>query len=151
MQGHYGTRWLNTWRIGQTLQDGQDAGVVNALATWAEGLGMYASQEGAEAIGRALKSLPADPPSLPMFRALVQQFRQPAQRAIAHSQTADDRSDNRERIHAAAQAVKVGSGAKFTDWWQRILAHPEKHPAISVEFAKEARRAHGYADSEVTA
>lgn len=151
MQGHYGTRWLNTWRIGQTLPDGQDAGVVNAMATWSEGLGMFASQEGAEAIGRALKSLPADPPSLPAFRALVQQFRQPAQKAIAHSQSDADRAEGRERIHALADAIKSGNQAKFTGWWQLILANPEKYPPISVEFAKEARRAHGYDESEVTA
>lgn len=143
MQGHYGTRWLNTWRIGQALQDGQDAGVVNAMATWSEGLGMFASQEGAEAIGRALKSLPADPPSLPAFRALVQQFRQPAQAAITHSQSAEDRDEGRERIHVLADAIKTGNQAKFTGWYERILANPAKYPPISVEFAKEAACNHG--------
>lgn len=151
MQGHYGTRWLNTWRIGQALPDGQDVGVVNAMAIWAEGLCVFASQEGAEAIGRALKSLPADPPSLPAFRALVQQFRQPAQRAIAHTPSEEERNENRERIQAAAQAVKVGSGAKFTGWWQIILANPAKYPTISVEFAKEARRFHTGIDEEMAA
>lgn len=151
MQGHYGSRWLNTWRIGQTMPDGQDAGVVNAMATWANGLGMFASSEGAEAIGRALKSLPADPPSLPAFRALVQQFRQPAQRAIAHMPNEEERSENRNRIQAIAQSVKTGSSAKFTGWWQLILANPAKYPAISVEFAKEARKHHTGIDEEVTA
>lgn len=151
MQGHYGTRWLHTWRIGQALPDGQDAGVVNAMATWAEGLGMFASQEGAEAIGRALKSLPADPPSLPAFRALVQQFRQPAQRAITHTPTNEERTENRERIHAIAEAVKNGNESKFTGWWQLILANPAKYPPISVEFAKEARRFHTGIDDEVAA
>lgn len=151
MQGHYGTRWLNTWRIGQTLPDGQDAGVVNAMATWAEGLGMFASQEGAEAIGRALKSLPPDPLSLPAFRALVQQFRQPAQKALTHNASSEDRAGSRERINALADAIKTGSGAKFTGWWQLILANPAKYPPISVEFAKEARRFHTGIDEEVAA
>lgn len=151
MQGHYGTRWLNTWRIGQTLPDGQDAGVVNAMATWSEGLGMFARQEGAEAIGRALKSLPADPPSLPAFRALVQQFRHPAQKALTHNASPEDRAGSRERINALADAIKTGSTAKFTGWWQIILATPAKYPAVSVEFAKEARRYHTGIDEEVTA
>lgn len=151
MQGHYGTRWLNTWRIGQALPDGQDAGVRNAMATWAEGLGGFASADGAEAIGKALKSLPTDPPSLPAFRALVQQFRQPAQKAIGYTPSDDDRTENRERIHAIAQAVKTGSSAKFTGWWQLILANPEKYPAISVEFAKEARKHHTGIDEEAAA
>ena len=41
MQGHYGTRFLNMWRTGQTLPDGNDAGVVNAMNHWAEKLGWY--------------------------------------------------------------------------------------------------------------
>lgn len=112
---------------------------------------MFASQEGAEAIGRALKTLPADPPSLPAFRALVQQFRQPAQRALTSVQSPEDRAENRQRIKAAAEAVKCNNGSKFTGWWHFILANPAQYPAISVEFAKEARRAHGYEDSEVAA
>lgn len=112
---------------------------------------MFASQEGAEAIGRALKTLPADPPSLPAFRALVQQFRQPAQRALTSVQSPEDRAENRQRIQAAAEAVKVGSGSKFTGWWQLILANPAKYPPISVEFAKEARRFHTGIDEEAVA
>lgn len=71
MQGHYGTRWLNMWRIGQTLPDGQDAGVVNAMEVWAVKLGGWNSEVGGRAIGRALQNLPPEPPTLPQFNDLV--------------------------------------------------------------------------------
>lgn len=65
MQGHYGSRWLNMWKIGQTLPDGSDAGIVNAMNHWAEKLGGY--KDHPETLKRALENLPAEPPSLPQF------------------------------------------------------------------------------------
>lgn len=71
MQGHYGTRWMNMWRIGQSLPDGQDAGVVNAMDVWAVKLGGWNSEAGGQAIGRVLQNLPPEPPTLPQFHDLV--------------------------------------------------------------------------------
>ena len=36
MQGNYGTRFMNQWKTGQSLPDGNDAGIVNAMNHWSE-------------------------------------------------------------------------------------------------------------------
>ena len=69
MQGHYGTRFLNMWRTGQVLPDGNDAGVVNAMNHWAEKLGGYVDRP--DVIKKVLESLPIEPPSLPQFLELM--------------------------------------------------------------------------------
>jgi hypothetical protein len=69
LQGHYGTRFLNMWKTGQVLPDGNDAGVINAMQHWAERLGGFADQP--ETIKNALQHLPVEPPSLPQFVELL--------------------------------------------------------------------------------
>ena len=130
---------------------GRDEGIQAAKATWADELGGYADTPEAIAFALDVRNLPERAPNLVQFLGICKTAPRKSVQQLAHTPSDEDRSENRERIEAAAQAVKIGSGAKFTDWWQRILANPEKHPAISAEFAKDARKAHGYADSEVTA
>jgi len=69
MQGHYGTRFLNMWKTGQVLPDGNDAGVVNAMNHWSEKLGGYVDRP--DVIKKVLESLPIEPPSLPQFMELM--------------------------------------------------------------------------------
>lgn len=148
MQGHYGTRWLNLWRIGQALPDGQDAGVVNAKFHWAEKLGGFNSPEGGAAIKIVLSSLPADPPSLPVFHDLVRLAFQPAQVArLPHVTTPEEQTEQKQRIAALAQRAKHPA-ALFTAWYEAILAAPGKCPRISVELAKQAQRNHGKGDGQ---
>lgn len=71
MQGHYGTRFLNMWKTGQVLPDGNDAGMVNAMNHWAEKLGGYC--ERGDVIKKVLDNLPVEPPSLPQFLVLMNQ------------------------------------------------------------------------------
>ena len=123
---------------------GRDEGIQAAKATWADELGGYADTPEAIAFALDVRNLPERAPNLVQFLGICKTAPRKSVAQLAHTPSDDDRSENRERIQAAAQAVKVGSGAKFTDWWQRILENPEKCPAISVEFAKEARNAHGY-------
>lgn len=96
MQGHYGTRWLNMWKIGQSLPDGQDAGVVNAMYHWAEKLAYY--QEKPDAIGWALRNLPAEPPSLPQFVELLKGYTGNNTLKLPHKLTQEDREKGREQI-----------------------------------------------------
>jgi hypothetical protein len=123
---------------------GRDEGIQAAKATWADELGGYADTPEAIAFALDVRNLPERAPNLVQFLGICKTAPRKTTHQLAHTPSDEERSDNRERIQAAAQAVKVGSGSKFTDWWQRILANPEKYPAISVEFAKEARKAHGY-------
>lgn len=69
MQGHYGTRFLNMWKTGQILPDGNDAGMINAMNHWADKLGAY--QNAPQTIKRALANLPPEPPSLPQFAEIL--------------------------------------------------------------------------------
>lgn len=71
LQGYYGSRFIDMWRVGQLLPDGQDAGIANAKEVWGEKLAGFADQP--ERIKRALESLPPHPPTLPEFVALCRQ------------------------------------------------------------------------------
>lgn len=71
LQGYYGSRFLDMWRVGQLLPDGQDAGIANAKQVWGEKLAGFADQP--DRIKRALDSLPQHPPTLPEFVALCRQ------------------------------------------------------------------------------
>ena len=130
---------------------GRDEGIEAAKATWADELGGFV--ENPEAIAWALESrnLPERAPNLVQFLAICKTAPKKSAPQLAHTPTDEERTENRERIHAIAQAVKTGSTAKFTGWWQLILANPAKYPPISVEFAKEARRFHTGIDEEVAA
>lgn len=65
LQGNYGARFLDMWRSGQTDSNGDDVGLQNAMALWAEKLGGFRDKPGA--IRRVLDALPEHPPTLPRF------------------------------------------------------------------------------------
>lgn len=104
LQGNYGTRFLNQWKTGQTLPDGSDAGVVNAMAMWGKKLAGFADQP--ERIRRVLDALPADPPSLPQFIDLCRQSTRKEQPALPYKPTAEDIERSRELAAQAKAAVK---------------------------------------------
>lgn len=130
---------------------GRDEGIEAAKATWGEELGGFVDTP--EAIAWALESrnLPDRAPNLVQLLAICKTAPRKIAPQLGHTPSEEERTENRERIQAAAQAVKSGSTAKFAGWWQLILANPAKYPAISVEFAKEARRFHTGIDEEVAA
>lgn len=130
---------------------GRDEGIEAAKATWADELGGYADNPEAIAFALDVRNLPEKAPNLVQFLGICKTAPRKSVPQLMHTPTEKERTENRERIQAAAQAVKVGSTAKFTGWWQIILANPKKYPAISVEFAKEARKHHTGIDEEVAA
>lgn len=130
---------------------GRDEGIEAAKATWADELGGYADNPESIAFALDVRNLPERAPNLVQFLGICKTAPRKSTPQLGHTPSDADRVENRERIQAAAQAVKVGSGAKFTGWWQLILANPAKYPTISVEFAKEARRFHTGIDEEVAA
>lgn len=144
MQGHYGTRWLNMWRIGQALPDGQDAGVVNAKLHWAEKLGGFNSSEGGAAIKQVLNSLPNDPPSLPVFHNLVRAAYQPAKGSqLEHKASPEELEEQRQRIEEMVRSSRAErKESVFTLWYEKILNNPKKYPSVSLQFAKEAFKNH---------
>lgn len=71
LQGNYGSKFINKWKIGQALPDGQDAGIVNAKRVWAEKLAGFSDQP--EAIGEALRAMPDEVPDLPAFLNLCRE------------------------------------------------------------------------------
>lgn len=111
MQGHYGTRFLNLWKTGQTLPDGRDAGVVNAMNHWAEKLAGYSQSP--DTIKRALESLPVEPPSLPQFQEILRHaFRPPEVPRLENKWTEEQLARNRERVREMLEQLNFKSMKK---------------------------------------
>lgn len=107
MQGNYGSRFLNQWKTGQSLPDGQDAGVRNAMSVWAEKLGGFLDTP--EVFASVLASLPDEPPSLPAFVALCRAAMLRArdgQQKLEHHMTAEERARAEEAAAVALKAMK---------------------------------------------
>jgi len=105
MQGHYGSRFLNMWKTGQVLPDGNDAGVVNAMNHWAEKLGGY--QDRPDVIKKVLENLPIEPPSLPQFSELLRHaWTPPAVPQITKQWTKEELERNKQRAAEAIAKVR---------------------------------------------
>lgn len=103
MQGNYGTRFMNQWKTGQTLPDGSDAGVVNAMNHWADKMGGTS----AATIKRALENLPEEPPSLPQWINLLRRsYVEPPVLRLGNELTAEQRAKNKARIAELIAKVK---------------------------------------------
>lgn len=96
MQGHYGTRWGNLWKTGVLTDDGQDAGILNAMDTWAEKLGGFHDEP--ERIKVVLNALPSDPPSLPAFISMLRAVHVENCARIAYKLSEEEIERNRARL-----------------------------------------------------
>lgn len=96
LQGHYGTRFLNMWKTGIPMPDGQDQGLYNAIDVWSRKLGGF--REHPEVIKRVLESLPPSPPSLPEFLELCRKIPQEKPPALEHHFTDDEMARNKQRL-----------------------------------------------------
>jgi len=103
MHANYGSRFMNQWKTGQTLPDGTDAGVVNAMNHWAEKMGGTS----AATIKRALEQLPEEPPSLPQWMALLRRsYVEPPVLRLGNNLTAEQMATNKRRIAELIAKVK---------------------------------------------
>lgn len=130
MQGNYGSRFLNQWKTGQTLPDGTDAGLKNAMACWAEKLGWFVDHQ--ERIRRVLDSLPADPPSLPQFVELCRLSRADEKPALPHKKTPEEREHQREMSQRIGQAI--GSGKLRDGIDEHWATHPRSAAQLRMIF-----------------
>ena len=104
MQGNYGTRFLNMWKTGQILSDGSDAGVVNAMNTWADKLAGFTDRP--DVIKQVLSNLPPEPPSLPQFAELLRQAWKPIpHKTLSHTPTPQEIEINKAK--AAENIAKL--------------------------------------------
>jgi len=112
MQGHYGTRFLNMWRTGQVLPDGNDAGVVNAMNHWAEKLGGYVDRP--DVIKKVLDALPIEPPSLPQFMELMRHaWTAPATPMLERKWTAEELEQNSRRAKECLAKIRDSMQGKI--------------------------------------
>ena len=112
MQGHYGTRFLNMWKTGQVLPDGNDAGVVNAMNHWSEKLGGYVDRP--DVIKKVLESLPIEPPSLPQFMELMRHaWTPPAVPMLEKKWTAEELEQNKKRAQEAMAKIRASMEGKI--------------------------------------
>ena len=104
LQGNYGSRFINLYKTGQQLEDGRDAGIVNAMNEWAEKLGGY--QDSPDTFKSVLDALPKDPPVLPVFRELMRvAYVKPKHLEITKVWTEEELERNRAR--AAKELKKI--------------------------------------------
>ena len=103
LQGNYGTRFMNMWKTGQTLPDGSDAGVMNAMSIWSEKMAGFS----AATIKRALENLPEDPPTLPQWINLLRRnYVEPPVLRLGNELTAEQRAKNKARIAELIEKMK---------------------------------------------
>ena len=98
MQGHYGSRFVNMWKTGDALPNGQDAGYANAQRTWAEKLAGF--EEHPECIKYVLESLPETPPTLPQFLELCRRAPRNEPLKLGHTLSQEEINRNKERLDA---------------------------------------------------
>lgn len=141
LQGNYGTRFLNQWKTGQTLADGTDAGVKNAMATWARKLSGFIDMP--EVFKEVLESLPADPPSAPEFVSLCREAARrkgPNNPMLGYVPTEEDKARADEVIkHVAKQITRdTRDHRAWVDALLRRQENGEKLSAIQLNAIKEA-------------
>ena len=101
MQAHYGTRWMNMWKLGESLPNGLDVGMANAMDTWAIKLANY--EQKPEVLKKVLNNLPVDPPSLPQFMELLKNSYVPTVLALGDDLTEEQKQKNKAKIKALAE------------------------------------------------
>lgn len=134
MQGNYGSRFLNQWRTGQILENGKDAGLVNAMAFWGSKLGRFANSS--DRIEHALNHLPEDPPSLPVFERMCNAAPDKEVPALRYVPTAEDEERARQAAAKAAQAIKPMRGDGIDTFW---ATHPRSVQHLKFIFEAAAR------------
>ena len=120
LQGNYGTRFLDMWRSGQTDTNGDDVGLQNAMALWAEKLAGFRDRP--DAIRRVLDTLPPHPPTLPEFVALIRQScPKPEHKALPAPDVPPAVIEARQ-AEAEAIAAKVAANVPIKAWAHKLRA-----------------------------
>lgn len=112
MQGHYGSRFVNMWKTGDTLPNGQDAGYSNAQRYWADKLAGF--EDHPECIAHALESLPETPPTLPQFLDMCRRAPRKEPLKLGHTLTPEEINRNKERLDGLLKGLcgKMVTGDK---------------------------------------
>ncbi len=105
MQAHYGARWMNLWKINQTLPNGEDIGVINAMKVWSEKLAGF--EEHPECIAYVLDDLPSEPPNLPQFLDACRRAPRKEPKMLVHNLTPEDIARNKERLNEIKQQLNA--------------------------------------------
>jgi hypothetical protein len=136
LHGRFGNTFFNKYKIGQINADGEDAGLVNARATWSSELAGIS----AERLKAGLESSYEHAPSCDDFKA----------RCKAHVKHEDykalsapvDREANKRYADNVVKFVANNLVEKtdFLSWAKRIIANPENFPPESLVKAKEAMK-----------
>lgn len=148
LQGNYGSRFLNQWKTGQTTPGGSDAGVQNAMRTWARKLVGFSDQT--HAIESVLEHLPNDPPSLPEFVALCRTAAsRPRDSApkLQHVMTPEERATAERATNAAMKALNRDK-RDHKAWAKRLQKREEAGEKLTVIQRNAWREALGVIDDE---
>ena len=130
---------MNQWKTGQTTPGGADAGVQNAMRTWARKLGGFADQ--LQAIESVLEHLPQDPPSLPEFVALCRNAAShPKSSAprLQHVMSQDERAVAERATNAAMKTLNRDK-RDHKAWALRLRDREQAGEKLTVEQRKAWR------------
>lgn len=133
LQGNYGSRFLNQWKTGQMMPDGTDAGIKNAMATWARKLGGFSDI--GEVFKTVLESLPEEPPSLPQFIAMCREAGRRLDKskpAIEYKPTAEEQEAAAEVIRKASDSIKKAPAHDFKAWAKVLKARHDGGEVLSL-------------------
>ena len=120
LQGNYGTRFLDMWRSGQTDTNGDDVGLQNAMALWAEKLAGF--RERPDAIRRVLDTLPKHPPTLPEFVELCRQSCPKQEMKALPAPDVPPAVIAARQAEAEAMAKSIAKKASGMEWAERLKA-----------------------------
>lgn len=140
LQGNYGTRFLNQWKTGQVLPDGTDAGIRNAMQTWARNLSGF--RDTPAAFKSVLESLPSEPPSAPQF---VEMCRDAARRiapkldAIEYKPTAEEQARADEAIKTVAKRITATDTRDHRAWARKLQERHEAGEVLATQAMDYAR------------
>ena len=134
LHGRFGNQFFDKYKIGKLNNDGEDAGIANAKATWADEL----SGVSVDMLKAALAANYAFPPSCDDFKSkcVVKHEIEFFTAIAAPMNNIDNKRNSNEVLEYIAANIAPKRDPKA--WARLIIANPSNYLDISLKYAKEA-------------
>jgi len=133
LHGRFGNTFFNKFKIGTLNANGEDAGIVNAKATWAHELAGITP----ERLKAGLDAQYDRAPDCDLFKANCYVRHQVADyKALPAPMDLEANKLNAEKVQSFV-AERMKNKTDYRAWIKPILANPKAYPDISLKFAKE--------------
>lgn len=139
LHGRFGNTFFNKFKIGTLNANGEDAGIVNAKATWAYELAGISPDR----LKAALDAQYEHAPSCDEFKSNCYIRKQVEDyKTLAAPLDIEANRKNAEKVHNFV-AEKLKHKTDFRAWIKPIIANPKAYPDISLKLAKEVEAMQG--------